>query len=103
MASQGGTVDWFRFWLQDYEDPDPAKSQHYTCWCERVTISGTAPYRTINIINLVVASVCAIQLTRVWHEKRRRDEDEENLVGGCLCRVRTINQAARVSMWLRMP
>ncbi|MFI5093893.1 MAG: prolyl oligopeptidase family serine peptidase [Candidatus Acidiferrales bacterium] len=25
MASQGGTVDWFRFWLQDYEDPDPAK------------------------------------------------------------------------------
>src|SRR5258708_1288975 len=26
MISQGGTVDWFRVWLQDYEDPDPAKS-----------------------------------------------------------------------------
>ena len=25
MASQGGTVDWMRFWLQDYEDPDSAK------------------------------------------------------------------------------
>ena len=25
-ASQGGTVDWFRFWLQGYEDPDPVKA-----------------------------------------------------------------------------
>jgi hypothetical protein len=29
MYSQGGTVDWFRFWLQDYEDPDPAKAEQY--------------------------------------------------------------------------
>jgi dipeptidyl aminopeptidase/acylaminoacyl peptidase len=26
MASQGGSVDWFRFWLQDYEDPRPRQS-----------------------------------------------------------------------------
>jgi hypothetical protein len=32
MASQGGSVDWFRFWLQDYEDPDPAKADQYTRW-----------------------------------------------------------------------
>lgn len=32
MASQGGTVDWFRFWLQDYEDPDPAKQEQYERW-----------------------------------------------------------------------
>lgn len=32
MASQGGTVDWFRFWLQGYEDPDPAKAAKYTRW-----------------------------------------------------------------------
>jgi dipeptidyl aminopeptidase/acylaminoacyl peptidase len=32
MASQGGAVDWFRFWLQDYEDPDPAKADQYTRW-----------------------------------------------------------------------
>jgi dipeptidyl aminopeptidase/acylaminoacyl peptidase len=32
MASQGGSVDWFRFWLQDYEDPDPAKAQQYARW-----------------------------------------------------------------------
>ena len=25
-------LDWFRFWLQDYEDPDPAKAQQYTRW-----------------------------------------------------------------------
>jgi hypothetical protein len=27
MASQGGSVDWFRFWLKDEEDPDPAKAE----------------------------------------------------------------------------
>ena len=27
MASQGGSVDWFRFWLQDYEDPAPAQGR----------------------------------------------------------------------------
>jgi hypothetical protein len=26
------TLDWFRFWLQDYEDPDPAKSEQYRRW-----------------------------------------------------------------------
>jgi hypothetical protein len=32
MASQGGSVDWFRFWLQGYEDPDPAKAAQYERW-----------------------------------------------------------------------
>jgi hypothetical protein len=34
MASQGGSVDWFRFWLQNYEDPDPAKTDQYKRWRE---------------------------------------------------------------------
>ncbi len=34
MASQGGSVDWFRFWLQDYEDPDPTKAEQYKRWRE---------------------------------------------------------------------
>jgi len=32
MAAQGGNVDWFRFWLQGYEDPDPAKADQYKQW-----------------------------------------------------------------------
>jgi dipeptidyl aminopeptidase/acylaminoacyl peptidase len=32
LISQGGTVDWFRFWLQGYEDPCPAKSEQYKRW-----------------------------------------------------------------------
>ncbi|MCU1295743.1 MAG: putative prolyl oligopeptidase family protein, partial [Acidobacteriaceae bacterium] len=32
MASQGGTVDWFRFWLMDEEDPTPSKSKQYARW-----------------------------------------------------------------------
>ncbi len=32
MDSQGLTVDWFRFWLQDQEDADPAKVEQYARW-----------------------------------------------------------------------
>jgi dipeptidyl aminopeptidase/acylaminoacyl peptidase len=32
MTSQGGAVDWFRFWLKDEEDTDPSKSQQYARW-----------------------------------------------------------------------
>ena len=30
----GGSAAWFRFWLQDYEDPDPAKAEQYARWRE---------------------------------------------------------------------
>ncbi len=32
MISQGGTVDWFRFWLKGEEDPDPTKAEQYKRW-----------------------------------------------------------------------
>jgi hypothetical protein len=32
LASQGGTVDWMRFWLQGYEDPSLAKTEQYKRW-----------------------------------------------------------------------
>ena len=34
MASQGGTVDWFRFWLNGEEDSDPKKAEQYVRWRE---------------------------------------------------------------------
>ncbi|WP_263353432.1 alpha/beta hydrolase family protein [Acidicapsa acidisoli] len=32
LESQQGNVDWLRFWLQGYEDPDPAKHDQYEVW-----------------------------------------------------------------------
>jgi dipeptidyl aminopeptidase/acylaminoacyl peptidase len=32
LTVQGGTVDWFRFWLKGEEDPDPAKTEQYKRW-----------------------------------------------------------------------
>lgn len=32
FAAQSGNVDWFRFWLQDFEDPDPGKAEQYARW-----------------------------------------------------------------------
>lgn len=32
LASAGGAVDWFNFWLNGREDPDPAKAQQFARW-----------------------------------------------------------------------
>ncbi len=34
LASQGGALDWFRFWLQGYEDPAAEKLSQYARWRE---------------------------------------------------------------------
>jgi dipeptidyl aminopeptidase/acylaminoacyl peptidase len=34
LASQGGNVDWFRFWLEGEEDSDLSKADQYTRWRE---------------------------------------------------------------------
>lgn len=42
LESQQGNIDWMRFWLQDYEDPDPAKVSQYMRWRQWKT-KGAAP------------------------------------------------------------
>jgi hypothetical protein len=32
FASQGASADWFRFWLKNEQDPDPAKADQYARW-----------------------------------------------------------------------
>jgi dipeptidyl aminopeptidase/acylaminoacyl peptidase len=43
MISQGGTVDWFDFWLNGHEDADPTKAEQYRRWRElrETTKAGT--------------------------------------------------------------
>jgi hypothetical protein len=53
IASQGGSVDWFRFWLQDYEDSDPAKAEQYKRWRElrKMQVDNekkSAPFQTLS-------------------------------------------------------
>jgi len=39
LVSQGGAVDWMRFWLQGYEDPHPTKVEQYKRWREMRAVS----------------------------------------------------------------
>ena len=32
LASQQGNVDWFRFWLQGYQQPNPEDPDQYKRW-----------------------------------------------------------------------
>ncbi len=48
LASQGGTVDWFRFWLKDEEDPDPARADQYKRWRELRELQETNMKATAN-------------------------------------------------------
>jgi dipeptidyl aminopeptidase/acylaminoacyl peptidase len=41
MISQQGNVDWFCFWLNGEEDPDPGKAEQYTRWRELRKQQGT--------------------------------------------------------------
>lgn len=34
LAVYERNLDWFRYWLQDYRDPDPAKAQQYERWAQ---------------------------------------------------------------------
>jgi len=38
LAIYHRNLDWFRFWLQDLEDPDPAKADQYARWRELRTL-----------------------------------------------------------------
>jgi dipeptidyl aminopeptidase/acylaminoacyl peptidase len=40
LASSGGNLDWFRFWLKGEEDPDSAKAQQYSRWRKLRTLQG---------------------------------------------------------------
>lgn len=40
LTSQQATVDWFCFWLNDQEDPDPAKVEQYNRWRELRKLQG---------------------------------------------------------------
>jgi len=40
LAAYERNLDWFRFWLQDYEDSDPAKREQYTHWREMKDVAG---------------------------------------------------------------
>jgi dipeptidyl aminopeptidase/acylaminoacyl peptidase len=37
LAANQRNVDWFRFWLQGYEDPNPSKATQYKIWREMQT------------------------------------------------------------------
>ena len=46
----GRSVDRFRFWLQDYEDPDPAKAEQYKRWRELKKQNGRFKFQS-TVIN----------------------------------------------------
>ena len=53
FTSQQGNVDWFRFWLEGYEDPDPSKREQYRRWEQMKTatqsmFSGVGPAGSCN-------------------------------------------------------
>ena len=43
LESQQGDVDWMRFWLQDYEDPDVGKRSQYKRWRELRAAASLVP------------------------------------------------------------
>lgn len=59
LATYQRNLDWFRYWLQDYVDPDPAKSGQYARWAKL----GAAP---------LSQGTDAIQRSRSTNSSRRK-------------------------------
>jgi len=57
IVSQQGNVDWFDFWLNGHEDPDPAKVEQYRRWRElwnlqaKVKHNTTTPQPAFNLVH----------------------------------------------------
>ncbi len=45
LAAYHRNIDWFRFWLQAYEDPDPGKTVQYRLWRQMRAHGSGAEYR----------------------------------------------------------
>jgi dipeptidyl aminopeptidase/acylaminoacyl peptidase len=45
LAAYERNLDWFLFWLMDYENPDPAKATQYAHWRSMKARAGTGPGR----------------------------------------------------------
>lgn len=43
LAAYARNMDWFEFWLQDKEDPDPAKQAQYTHWRQMKAAQAATP------------------------------------------------------------
>lgn len=43
LAAYQRNVDWFRFWLQDYTDPDPEKAEQYRRWTRAKALAERRP------------------------------------------------------------
>lgn len=48
LESQQGSIDWMRFWLQGYEDPDSSKRTQYERWRR---LRDDLPIRPTNVLN----------------------------------------------------
>lgn len=48
LAVYTRNVDWFRFWLQGYEDPDPAKQAQYAHWREMKKTLSSQPANNVS-------------------------------------------------------
>ena len=46
LAAYERNIDWFRFWLQGHEDPNPVKKQQYAHWREMRDAMATRPARS---------------------------------------------------------
>ena len=46
LAVYERNLDWFRFWLQGYEDPNPAKEKQYARWREMRAAVSVRPARS---------------------------------------------------------
>lgn len=61
LAIYNRNLDWFRFWLQDIEDPDPAKAEQYERWRQLRDLQCRNPRSLRNYCSVVSTRISPAQ------------------------------------------
>jgi len=76
-------VDWMRFWLQDYEDPDMAKVEQYKRWRELRKLHGRP------------AIVACFDIEPVGDRPHPALPDDRSVAEVARLRIRSLNKCPR--------
>ena len=78
LASQQMNVDWYDFWLNAHEDPDPTKAEQYVRWRElrRLQANPSAQLSTFQTPCLDSGPACFLNADRVGEVPNPADDDK---------------------------
>lgn len=104
LAAYERNIDWFRFWLQGYEDPDPAKRTQYVHWRGMKKAHGSGRQSSLrrfgSAAHLVPVRWFAVETCPSCRARRLCASFDGSIITSEMRRWRALNSTLRLSIHL---